>query len=245
MIAGGPRRAVTALAMCAAGVGSVAEAETWRFDRLDRVGRERVVMYGAPWLEPTPAGPVVVFDGTRDAMTVPRHPLAKARTFTVEAIFRPDGGTFAQRWFHMAQSSTMPDEMIARSPRIMFEIRVVGESWYLDSFMTGPGYNQTLVFPSKLHPLGRWFHVAQTYDGRTYRSYVDGVLEGKATTRFVPQRAGVTSIGTRINHVDYFKGALYAVRFSRKARSPASFLSVPPSLSLPSSFRVGLHAKAR
>jgi hypothetical protein len=202
----------------------------WRFSRLDRLGQVKVRIEGSPHLSRTPKGPVVVFDGIKDAMMVPRHPLAGARAFTFEAVFRPDGGAFAQRWFHLAQGAEEAGQPIARLPRIMFELRVVGQNWYLDSFMTGPGYNQTLVNPAKLHPLGRWYHVAQTYDGTTYRSYVDGVLEGEAVTPFVAQRAGISSVGTRINRVDYFHGAIYAARFSARARGPASFMRVPHQL---------------
>jgi len=224
------RAAWLALAGITATAAPLAAAETWRFDRLDRVGHAKMSVDGSPKLSPTPAGRVVAFDGKQDALTVSRHPLAGARAFTFEAVFRPDGGAFAQRWFHLAQSPAAAGESIAKTPRMMFEIRVVGGQWYLDSFMTGPGYNHTLIDPTKLHPLGRWFHVAQTYDGRTYRSYVDGVLEAEAATPFQPQGAGVTSVGTRINHVDYFHGAIYAARFSRKARQPASFMRVPAGL---------------
>lgn len=214
-----------------AGVG----AETWRFDRLERLGSERTHVEGGPRLTDTPAGRVVTFDGVDDVINVDRHPLAGARTFTFEAIFRPDGGAFAQRWFHLGERPTdaagPPGYAgMARAPRIMFEIRVTGQNWYLDSFMTGRGYNHTLIDPAKLHPVGRWYHVAQTYDGTTYRAYVDGVLEGEAVMPFVPQGPGAASIGARINRVDYFKGAIYAARFSAQALQPAAFLQVPGRL---------------
>jgi hypothetical protein len=53
---------------------------------------------------------------------------------------------------------------------------------------------------------------------------VNGIEEGAAEIRFAPQKAGRTSIGVRINLVDYFKGAIHAARFTRRALSPAEFL---------------------
>jgi hypothetical protein len=98
---------------------------------------------------------------------------------------------------------------------------VVGTSWYLDTFVKGPGYAQVLVDPARLHPLGRWYHVAQTFDGTTYRSYVDGVLEGEARVAFTPQGQGSSSLAMRRNRVDHFHGALRVARFTPTALAPA------------------------
>jgi len=112
---------------------------------------------------------------------------------------------------------------------MMFEIRVVGDRWYLDAFTTGPGYNKALVVPEKTFPVGRWYHVAQVYDGRTYRSYVDGELQAQADIPFHPQGPGHASLGTRINRRDYFKGAVLSARFTRLALSPEQFTRELPT----------------
>src|SRR5947209_1560593 len=98
--------------------------------------------------------------GVKDALFIPAHPLAGARTFTFEAIFRPDGGSFEQRWFHLAQADRAAPPghyppMKASGPRFLFEIRVVDKSWYLDAFTAGPGYSRTLAVPEKRFPVGR------------------------------------------------------------------------------------------
>lgn len=49
-------------------------------------------------------------------------------------------------------------------------------------------------------------------------------VENAAAIQFAPQRAGRTSIGVRINLVDYFKGAIHLARFTRRALRP----EVPP-----------------
>ena len=208
---------------------------TWRFDNLQRIGGIPVRVEGRPLLISTAAGTAVQFDGLDDALFMPVHPLAGAKTFTFEAIFRPGGGPFEQRWFHLAQADpaapagTYPPVQ-ASGPRFLFEIRVVGNTWYLDAFTAGLGYSQALIVPEKRYPLGRWYHVAQTYDGRTYRSYVDGQLEAETPLAFVPQGSGYSSIGTRINRRNYFHGAVYAARFTPRALAPAEFMKLPSAL---------------
>lgn len=194
---------------------------TWTFDNLERIGELRPQVVGNPKVEGTPVGKAVSFDGVDDALYLGRHPLAGAEKFTIEAIFRPDGGAFEQRWLHLASDDS------ANQTRMLFEIRVVGDSWYLDSFVKGKGYSQVLIDPARLHPVGRWYHVAQTFDGTTYRSYVDGVLECEARLEnFSPQMPGNTSIGVRYNRVNYFHGAVRAVRFTDRAVAARHFLSL-------------------
>lgn len=203
---------------------SAASAQTWTFDRLDRIGGMVPHVEGEPEIVATPLGKAVQFDGVDDALFLDAHPLAGAKTFTIEAVFRPDGGAFEQRWLHLAETGpdSKPDDT-----RLMFEIRVVGNSWYLDAFANGPGYKQTLVFPQTRYPIGQWYSVAQSFDGKTYRAYVDGILQGEAEIAFAPQGKGQTSAGTRINRRNYFHGAIRMARFTRRALKPAEFLKLP------------------
>jgi hypothetical protein len=200
----------------------------WTFDRLENIGGNTTRLEGAPKLIATPAGKAVLFNGVDDAVLVDDHPLAGAPAFTVEAIFRPDGGAFEQRWLHLAEADPINGE--AQSPRTLFEIRVLEDKWYLDAFTTGPGYNKTLVVPEKTFPIGRWFTVQQTYDGKIYRSFVDGVLQDEAPLEFKAQGKGRASLGMRINRVSYFKGALLEARFTPRALSVDEFARLPAGL---------------
>ncbi|HUD28216.1 MAG TPA: LamG domain-containing protein [Novosphingobium sp.] len=193
----------------------------WRFDNLDRIGGLKPRVVGNPRVVKTPQGKAVEFDGVDDAVYLDRHPLAGAGQFTIEAQFRPDGGAFEQRWMHLASDDN--GDAAANQTRMLFEIRVVGNAWYLDAFVKGKGYSQVLIDPAKLHPVGRWYHVAQTFDGTTYRSYVDGVLEGEAKVDFRPQGTGRTSVGVRYNGVNFFHGAVRGARFTAKALAPSQF----------------------
>jgi hypothetical protein len=199
----------------------------WRFDNLKSIGGHPVRVEGAPSLMTSHVGPALHFDGNQDALFIPNHPLAGARTFTWEAIFRADGGAFEQRWFHLESGESPAVEAGKGNTRMLFEIRVVGDSWYLDAFVKGLGYNHTLAFPDKLHPVGRWYHVAQNFDGRMYRSFVNGELQGEAEVAFTPQGPGHASVGVRLNKVNYFAGSVALARFTHAALQPAEFLSLP------------------
>jgi len=193
----------------------------WTFDRLADIGGVATSVEGDPTLIDSPYGRAVLFDGVDDALFIEDHPLAGAETFTFEALFRPDGGAFEQRWFHLAEEA--PAGQPPSQTRFLFEIRVVQDRWYLDAFTRGPGYNHTLIFPERLHPCGQWFHVAQTFDGVMYRAYVDGVLQGEHAVPFKPQGPGRASVGCRINRVNYFKGAVRQARFTHAALPPERF----------------------
>lgn len=186
---------------------------TWQFNRLDQIGGHATTILGQPKL----AGDAIEFNGVDDAIFLDTHPLAGATEFTWEVIFRPDrGGRPEQRFFHMQENGSQT--------RLLLETRLIGDRWCLDSFAASSTGAQTLIDRSKLHSLGEWHHVAAVYDGREFRHYVDGVLQGAATVKLAPQAAGRTSIGVRINKVDYFKGAIRTARMSRRALAPAEFL---------------------
>jgi hypothetical protein len=196
--------------------------EVWTFDRLRRIGNYPTSVEGHPRIVETPVGKAVEFNGTDDALFIERHPLAEAETFTWEMIFRPDeGGKPEQRVFHLQERDSSRADTLNR---MLFEIRVQGSEWFLDSFVNSAGGPKALLNTGKLHPLGRWYHVAQVYDGREYRNYVDGVLENSADVRYAPQHDGHSSAGVRINRKDYFKGAIRQVKFTHGALKPEEFL---------------------
>ncbi len=205
------------------GRGSGSSTEIWTFDSLDRIGGLRPQIEGSPTLVDSPLGRAVAFDGVKDVLFLDTHPLAGAARFTFEALFRPDGGAFEQRWFHL-ESGAGSDPTAKTGSRMLFEIRVEGNDWYLDTFVLGPGYRQPLIVPEKRFPLGRWYHVAQSYDGTTYRAYVNGVLQAEAMLAFTPQGPGRASVGMRMNKVSPFRGAVRAAAFTRgAARLPGRF----------------------
>jgi hypothetical protein len=210
--------AATVLLWCAD-----AGSDVWKFDSITRIGGHAVTAEGHPRVISTPAGKAVEFGGVEDALFLDVHPLAGAETFTWEVIFRPDvGGAAEQRFFHFQENGT--------DTRMLFEIRVIDGKWCLDSYAQSGTESKALMDREKLHTLGVWHHAVAVYDGREYRNYVDGVAEGAAQLHLAPQGAGRTSVGTRINRRDYFKGAVLAARMTNRALSPAGFLKVPQEL---------------
>jgi arylsulfatase A-like enzyme len=221
----------------ATGGGGVAvqppKAEVWTFDRLETVGGYKTTVLGEPKIIDSPVGKAVEFDGVDDALFVDNHPLAGAETFTFEAIFRPDGGPREQRWFHLSEQD--PATGADTDNRMLFEIRVVDDKWFLDSYNQSGSASKALMNKTALHPLGDWYHVASVYDGKEFSNYVNGVKEGSAELQLAPHGPGHASIGVRINKVFYFKGAVHLARFTRKALAPSEFLKVqarPPNVVL-------------
>ena len=177
-------------------------------------------------------GKAIEFDGEDDAIWIEKHPLAGAATFTFEAISvrtaarSNSGGSTWPSAIRRPACLRAPGPRADTNARFLFELRVVDKSWYLDAFVNGPGYSRALMFKNKLHPIGEWYHVAQTYDGKMFRSYVNGVLQGEAEVAFKPQGEGAASLGTRINRVNYFKGAIREARFTPRALTPEEFLKL-------------------
>lgn len=195
-------------------------SEMWRIDNLASIGGHAVTVLGNPRVIAAPGGHAVEFNGVDDALFLGAHPLEGAETWTWEVVFRPaPGGAAEQRFFHLQENGT--------DNRMLFEIRVIGDQWCLDSFAKGGEGSQTLLDRTKLHALDQWYRVAAVYDGHVLRNYVDGVMQGEGAVKLEPQKAGQTSIGVRFNKVNYFKGAILEARMTPQALTPAEFLKKP------------------
>jgi hypothetical protein len=199
-------------------------SETWTFDRLDQIGGHKITVLGDPRVIDAPVGKAVEFDGVDDALFFDVHPLAGAATFTWEAVFRPDGGQAEQRWFHLNES---PARGVDTENRMLFEIRVIDGQWCLDAYIQTGAVHKALLNRKNLHPLGAWYHVAAVYDGREFRSYINGVQDGAAELSLAPQGPGRASVGVRMNKLFYFQGAVAQARFTHRALLPDGFLKLP------------------
>jgi putative heme-binding domain-containing protein len=202
--------------------GERSDQVVWMFDRLENIGGHPTTVLGNPRVIDSPIGKAVEFDGIDDALFVDDHPLAGAEQFTWEAIFRPDGGEREQRWFHLSERDPVSGQ--DTDNRMLFEIRVAGDQWFLDSYNQSGTAGKALMNRTALHPLREWYHVASVYDGREFSNYVNGTREGSAEIAFTPHRQGHASIGVRINKMFYFKGAVRLARFTRRALPPSEFL---------------------
>src|SRR5688572_21927641 len=81
-----------------------AAQSVWTFDNLSRIGGLVPKVEGQPKLVNSPVGKAVQFNGKNDALFFADRPLVDAKTFTIEAIIRPEGGDFEQRWMHIVET---------------------------------------------------------------------------------------------------------------------------------------------
>jgi Concanavalin A-like lectin/glucanases superfamily len=190
---------------------------TWQVDTLKTIGKHPVTVIGGPTVIAVPGGKAVMFDGVDDGLLLNDNPIAGARAFTIEAIFRPDpGGSKEQRWFHLQEANS--------ENRVLLETRLVGDQWFLDTFIKSGDNSRALLAENFKHPLGDWYHVALVYDGTQMRHYVNGVEELAGPLTIAPLNQGQTSIGVRMNRVYWFKGAIRKARFTLKALAPGEFM---------------------
>ena len=196
-------------------------AVVWEVDNLQKIGGHAATVSGSPRIIAAPSGKSVEFDGLDDALFLPIHPLAGWPQFTAEVIFRPAaGGAKEQRFFHLQEEGT--------ENRVLFETRLTGDGdWFLDTYLKSAAGDCTLLAKDHLHRIGPWYHAALVVDGKSMRHYVNGKLELSQELNFTPHKAGLTSLGVRINKVHWYKGAISQARFTPRPLEPAAFWKVP------------------
>jgi len=188
-----------------------------RLDSLDEISGHRPEILGMPKIIDSDQGRAIEFDGIGDALVLDVNPLAGFEAFTLEVVFRPDaGGSPEQRFVHLQEE----DEH-----RALIETRLTGDGqWFLDTFLKSGESECTLYAEDHLHPVGKWFHAALVYRDGLMRHYVDGLKELEGPVEFAPMRAGQTSVGSRLNRVYWYKGAVRALAATGAALEPADFV---------------------
>jgi len=198
---------------------AMGEQLTWRIDNLVEIAGHRVTVLGDPVVIDTPRGKAVEFDGIDDGVFIDVHPLAGMSEFTVEVVFKPyKDGAPEQRFFHMQEDPSQE--------RVMFETRLVDDDqWFLDTFIYSGEQKIPLYAIDNKHAVGSWYHAAIVVDGSSFKHFVNGELELSEAIQFEPQGAGRTSLGVRLNKVNWFKGAIRTARFTPRALTPEEFLT--------------------
>jgi hypothetical protein len=197
--------------------GSIA-GTVWEVDNRESIGGHDTVVLGLPEVIRTDYGMAVQFGRDGDGLVVDALPLAGAKKFTLEIIFRPDtDGLREQRFLHLQEDDS--------ESRILIETRLTDDDrWYLDTYIHSDKGSKALFEPEKTHRVGRWYNATLVYDGREMRHYVNGFLESSAELEFGPLGEGKTSIGVRMNRVFWFKGAVRKVRFTERVIDPEAFM---------------------
>jgi hypothetical protein len=201
------------------------EPVTWRFDGVTPVGGHRLQVLGNPQRVATPLGTSMLFDGDGDRLQIDGNPLADAGRFTLELVAKPlpaASPNLEPRLVHI-------EDPADSGHRLTLEMRLTDDGyWYADTFLMSDGRGLALIDPTLTHPVGRWTHLAITYDSGRFRSFVDGKPELEGTIDFAP--LGVTaktSVGARMNEVHFFHGLILQLRATPRVLSPEEFL-LPP-----------------
>jgi hypothetical protein len=213
---------ITILFICLSFVSKGQNTETkintdWLIANLLREKSSNITISGKPQIINSPYGEAVSFNGIDDDFLLNEMPLSSLQEFTVEMIFNPDAtGPFEQRILHIGES---------KADRMLLEIRAVNSNWYFDGYACSGTNKKALIDEKLIHPLGKWYHVAFVVTPNSLTTYVNGIQELQESFSFLPIKTGQTSIGVRLNRVNWFKGAIYKIRITPKQVQPNEFMS--------------------
>ena len=216
-----PTSLITLLLICFSFVSKAQNLDSktnteWLMANLLREKSNNITISGKPQIVNSPYGEAVSFNGVDDALFLNEMPLNSLQEFTVEMIFNPDlTGLFEQRILHIGES---------REDRMLLEIRAVNSNWYFDGYACSGTNKKALIDEKLIHPLGKWYHVAFVVTPNSLTTYVNGKQELQESFPFLPIKTGQTSIGVRMNKVNWFKGSIYKIRITPKQIQPKEFM---------------------
>ena len=129
-----------------------------------------------------PGGYAVSFDGTGDYLSSPLDSVNIRTAFTIES------------WCYLTTRTNFA--LMTASTTTS-----AGQNLYLNEYggaiYLGDGSSNNITFNSSNIPLNSWFHCAVTFDGTTYRVFVNGVSQGSSTTLLQNYTLLSTLIGAR------------------------------------------------
>jgi hypothetical protein len=181
-------------------------AAWWRAEDsgADAVGGADAVLEGGAGYTEGRRGRAFSFDGIDDAATVADAP-----------ALNPTDGITLGAWVRIEDASSGQKPILVKpaasessQPHYQYAL-----AWYAPNaslgFYLGIGSTYSYVEAAGLDILGRWAHVAATYDGAHMRIYVDGTLRGSTPqTGSLPAVASPLHIGRYAQHAGNLLGAL-------------------------------------
>jgi len=143
----------------------------WILAHLIQEKSNDIEIIGNPQITNSPYGEAISFNGIDDALFLKELPLKSIPEFTVEMIFKPElNAPFEQRVLHIGEIS---------KDRMLLEIRAVESNWYFDGYACSGTNKKALIDETKIHPLGKWYHVAFVVTPNSLTTYVNGKQELK------------------------------------------------------------------
>jgi hypothetical protein len=188
--------------------------EVWRFDNTEIIAGHRVALVGAPRIAEAGGVKGTVFDGAHDGVIVPAIPIARAREWTVEILFRPATEGPVEQKVLFAQDDV-------NGWRFLLETRLNQKKgkWSLDTFVStgGPKPRGGPVEMKRSYLAGQWHWIALRYNGKTVAQFVNCRKDFEIDWKYEPIGDGKTSLGMRPNQPQWFAGAIAEARFHRVA----------------------------
>jgi len=77
------------------------------------------------------------------------------------------------------------------------------------------------------HELGQCDQVAALDDGKEFRRYIEGALDGATQIQPAPRDPGRIAVVVRMNRRYYFKGEIRMAKFTPRALAPSEFVKLP------------------
>ena len=190
---------------------------TWHLKNTTHIGEFSLTTLGNPFVKVEGKDSSIYFNGINDGLVVPTIPIEGWSAFTIEVLFKPDSdGSPAPRFIHCEDTA---------SNRLTFELRLTkNEQWYFDGFLRNGKTKKglALIDSTKQHPANKWHWAALIYDGHKMYSYINGQKELEGEIDFPSMTKGSTSLGVRLNKVNWFKGQIREIRFYPEAMEAKS-----------------------
>ena len=158
-------------------------------------------------------GSSIAFDGTGDCLAATIDPInIRSTPFTIES------------WSNISTRSNYGILGGITNDFYVF-------SNYNGIVYTGDGVINNISFTETALPLGAWFHAALTFDGTTYRAFINGTQQGSSTTLLKNYVLTSVTIGGHVASSRLTTGLIDDLRITKVARYTANF--TPPTAPFP------------
>jgi hypothetical protein len=182
-----------------------------------------------------PNASALVFDGIDDYVTMGAAPSLGLDQLTIEAWVRRDGRgkTFSTGAGGLALvpiAGKGRGEGDGSNIDCNYTFGFAGDVLGADFEDAATGGNHPVTGKTAI-PLGQWHHVAATYDGTTWRLYLDGRLDGEAKANATPRKDSAQHFGigaaldTKGAPAGFLHGAVDEVRVWKRARNATEIAS--------------------